>query len=1082
MGKFNLKLVKPVASLAIGAAVLTGSFAVSGAADTAFAKAATVKVSKGKLVSAKSGKAVKGYKSYKGILYKNGKKFTGLYKNTYYKTGKKGTGLYKNVYYKAGKKGSGWVGSGSSKKWYQDGKLLTGLGKNSGKLFIKGKYANGIVTYKGVQKLYKDGVVVKTVVDAAKAINNTTVEVTFAEAQKASDISAGRFKIEGLEVTNAAVKQTDDKVIVLTTAAQTGGKTYTVALDGVKSRTFKGVSNVLPTAITNQTPSLQGIIGKEVTVKTQVEVPAGQSKEGIAVTFNITNSADTSVGNFGKKITAEAFTDANGVASYSYTQYVAGTDDTVEAYPTGNASVKTTAAKVYWGNVARLTLSEVTEGNSLANGAKKVYKIVSAENANGYINIAYKENVNVAPDKLVRTVDVTDANIRNNGAKYPSQVTTGGVQYVKVKLDSKGEATFTLTGTSGTVTPIAFADGKYKDNNVTSNEDTWSGDNKLGATELQAAAAPVTFALNHTQSIDVVAADSANAAADSSLTSNPNGTGKGGRTYTATITGKDGKLAPAGTTAYVTFVKGNYSQDKKVNISTVKGENVTTANENTTFAIKVTGDKGQATFKVTGERDGYATPTVYIENGDKAGLDPADLQKVAETTYFVNATVSKATLKVDDTDKKVAANKPAVFTFQSVDQNGFPYALSYNGLTGRFDVTFEVAARYADVEVNGTTVPQGSTKSITIKAEADGSAKITVKSKGDLSADVTVNASASQVSIGNVSESIQFIKGLDEGAYVSSEVLAKINAATNKDGIEDALEEVDNYRTLSVDEQAYVLNTIFAERNTNKTVSSIFVSTTINTAKTEFAAVITKINADKAEAADYTKAGIDLKGQEVADVNAAVKAAKGAGADLTKAQIQAEINKLAGAASETAAIKTINAGKAEAADYTKAGVDLKGQTVAAVNVAVVAAKGTGADLTKAQIQAEVDKLVEAAAIVTINKGTAVAADYSKAGVDLKGQTVAAVNAAVEAAKKATGKDLTKTDIQTEVDKLASVASLKKINDGSATINDYNAAGVTGVDIYNFDKVKAAVALKKSLNNGKDLTVAEVQDVVTNLPK
>ncbi|OMC81561.1 hypothetical protein BK128_21770, partial [Viridibacillus sp. FSL H7-0596] len=197
MGKFNLKFVKPVASLAIGAAVLTGSFAVSGAADTAFAKAATVKVSKGKLVSAKSGKAVKGYKSYKGVLYKNGKKFTGLYKNTYYKSGKKGTGLYKNVYYKAGKKGSGWVGSGSSKKWYQDGKLLTGLGKNSGKLFIKGKYANGIQTYKGVEKLYKNGVVVKTVVDAAKAINNTTVEVTFAEAQKASDISAGRFKIEG---------------------------------------------------------------------------------------------------------------------------------------------------------------------------------------------------------------------------------------------------------------------------------------------------------------------------------------------------------------------------------------------------------------------------------------------------------------------------------------------------------------------------------------------------------------------------------------------------------------------------------------------------------------------------------------------------------------------------------------------------------------------------------------------------------------------------------------------------------------------------------------------------------------------
>ncbi|OMC77701.1 hypothetical protein BK130_21410, partial [Viridibacillus sp. FSL H8-0123] len=856
MGKFNLKFVKPVASLAIGAAVLTGSFAVSGAADTAFAKAATVKVSKGKLVSAKSGKAVKGYKSYKGVLYKNGKKFTGLYKNTYYKSGKKGTGLYKNVYYKAGKKGSGWVGSGSSKKWYQDGKLLTGLGKNSGKLFIKGKYANGIQTYKGVEKLYKNGVVVKTVVDAAKAINNTTVEVTFAEAQKASDISAGRFKIEGLEVTNAAVKQTDDKVIVLTTAAQTGGKTYTVALDGVKSRTFKGVSNVQATAISHVSPSLQGVIGKEVTVKTQVEVPAGSSKEGIAVTFNITNSADTSNSNFGKKITAEVFTDANGVASYSYTQYVAGTDDVVEAYPTGNASVKTTQAKVYWGNTARLTLSEVTEGNSLANGAKKVYKIVSAENANGYINIAYKENVNVAPDKLVRTVDVTDANIRNNGAKYPSQVTTGGVQFVKVKLDSKGEATFTLTGTSGTVTPIAFADGKFKDS-VTTSETDWSGDNKLGATELQAAAAPVTFALNHTQALDVVGVESANAAGI-----NANGTGQGGRNYTVTVTGKDGKLAPAGTVAYVTFAKGSFSSDKNVYISNVKGENPTKVTEGYSFPIKVTGDKGQATFKLTGVRDGYATPTVYVDNGEKFGvLDTSDLQKVGETTYFVDATVSKATLKVNDEDKKVAANKAAEFTFQSVDQNGFPFAVKYNNLIGQFDVTFEVSARYADVVVayNGTTktVAQGNTESVTVKANSTGEAKISVTSKSQLSADVSVNASASQVSIFNASESIQFIKGLDDGAYVSAEVLAKINAATDKDGIEAALEEVDNYRTLSDSEQAYVVNTIFDKRKGNATVSSIFVSDTINDAPAKApaankAAAIAKADAELAKITQLT--------------------------------------------------------------------------------------------------------------------------------------------------------------------------------------------------------------------------------------
>lgn len=800
MGKFNLKFVKPVASLAIGAAVLTGSFAVSGAADTAFAKAATVKVSKGKLVSAKSGKAVKGYKSYKGILYKNGKKFTGLYKNTYYKTGKKGTGLYKNVYYKAGKKGSGWVGSGSSKKWYQDGKLLTGLGKNSGKLFIKGKYANGIVTYKGVEKLYKDGVVVKTVVDAAKAINNTTVELTFAEAQKASDISAGRFKIEGLDITNAAVKQTDDKVIVLTTAAQTGGKTYTVALDGVKSRTFKGVSNVLPTAITNQTPSLQGIIGKEVTVKTQVDVPAGQSKEGIAVTFNITNSADTSVGNFGKKITAEAFTDANGVASYSYTQYVAGTDDTVEAYPTGNASLKATAAKVYWGNTERLTITEVTTGNALANGSKKVYKVkaqgkdyATAYDANNkalynYVNVAFAENVNVTPDKLVRGASIEDTGISGN-ASYPSQVTTGGVNKVQVKLDANGEATFTVTGSNAAVTPIVFVDAATKDD-------------KLAPTELQAKAATVTFALSHTLGLAVKAEGVQNAAAINVGNANNKGTGEGGRKYTVTVTDKDGKIAPAGTKAYVTFVEGSYSTDKKAYI--LNGTSRVEANKTVRQEIEVKGTKGEATFTLVGDHDAYAAPTVYLENGKEFGLDKADLQTVGETTYFVNAVISNAVLSVVDAAGKdvttLPTTKTAFFNYDSVDQNEFDY---YAG-NGIYEVSYQVTANFADVTVSGTfgskKVYKGTTETVKVLASA-GKAVLKVDSE-NVGSNVTVNASASQVSLPNKTASIAFTKGSQLPAVYTG-VISSID--TDKNTLTFAGYDAIKYSTSSFKNEAGVV-------------------------------------------------------------------------------------------------------------------------------------------------------------------------------------------------------------------------------------------------------------------------------------
>ena len=57
-----------------------------------------------------------------------------------------------------------------------------------------------------------------------------------------------KFAIEGLEITNKVVKQTDAKTVVLTTAAQEGGKEYTVAVNGEELGKFTGVSAVIPTA------------------------------------------------------------------------------------------------------------------------------------------------------------------------------------------------------------------------------------------------------------------------------------------------------------------------------------------------------------------------------------------------------------------------------------------------------------------------------------------------------------------------------------------------------------------------------------------------------------------------------------------------------------------------------------------------------------------------------------------------------------------------------------------------------------------------------------------------------------------
>lgn len=192
----NLKLVKSATALVLGASVLTSAVAVSG--TDASAKT-TYKVTKGGyLVYAKSNNKVSGYKSYKGKLYKNGKKFTGLYKGKYYKSGSKATGTYKSKYYKAGtlftgktasgvyyvkgvkytgktkygyyyKKGVRFTGVTSYGNQYVNGKRVTGEYKgytyNNGKkvtglykekLYKEGKLETGLDLYQ--DKLYKDGV------------------------------------------------------------------------------------------------------------------------------------------------------------------------------------------------------------------------------------------------------------------------------------------------------------------------------------------------------------------------------------------------------------------------------------------------------------------------------------------------------------------------------------------------------------------------------------------------------------------------------------------------------------------------------------------------------------------------------------------------------------------------------------------------------------------------------------------------------------------------------------------------------------------------------------------------------------
>ncbi|WP_409367931.1 S-layer homology domain-containing protein [Lysinibacillus sp. 38-6] len=589
-----------------------------------------------------------------------------------------------------------------------------------------------------------------------KAINATTVEVTFDE--EVENVQALHFLISDLEVKNAAVKQSNKKVVVLTTAAQTADKEYTVSLGEDKIGTFKGIAAVLPEKVSFVTESIQGIYGQQVTVSAKVTVKEGQSAEGIPVTFNIDSNADAAGGQFAKDYVAEAVTNSDGVASYTYTQYnPSNSKDSVTVYATGKANVRAYAS-VYWGNEARLTVKDVTEGSTIANSNTKVYKVTSKENKNGYVAVTFKENVGVTPDKVTNGAKFTDANVYRvntddtltsvgyNGV--PFEVTTGGHQVALVKLNSSGEGNFTLTGADATVTPVVYAgvalDGSgalaLKQPNLT-----------YDGTDLQAVGSTVKFEVNQTAEISLVAKGVQKAAAR-----NVNGgNGFGGREYTVTLKGKDGKVAPKGTTAYIYFDKastGNSnSADHSVTLTpVVDGKETTPVTVNTTNsnrildAIPVTvNEKGEATFVVRGAANDYATPIAVYNNGkDAAVIDSSDAKATGEIVYFGDVVVGASKVKITSaaTGKEVTSivgTDSAVIEYIAVDQNGFKY---YNSTNAAFDSTFTFVDTFANYNVTGGTLVSSENNRKTYKVQAiNGVASLTVSSTSQ----GTVNFTAS---------------------------------------------------------------------------------------------------------------------------------------------------------------------------------------------------------------------------------------------------------------------------------------------------------------------------------------------------
>ena len=501
-------------------------------------------------------------------------------------------------------------------------------------------YSPGTITnYK--ERLDEVAAKVDSLAGKVTAINATTVEVSFDEA--ISDVKALDFTIEGLTITNAAIKQTDAKTIVLTTSAQEGGKVYTVKESDTVIGTFTGISSVIPTAIVLDTKSTHGVVGKEVTVKATVTVPDGQSKAGIPVTFNI----DASNNNLNKDLVAEALTDNNGVATYTYSQYAAY-EDVIVAYPTGNASLRETG-KVYWGVKPILTVASSTTGDA-ANGTVKTYTATYVNELTGnpisgatiYVNFQENMDTPVTNDTNAVATDVT------SGISVTPYQTATTEKFLTLKTNAKGEATFTVSGSNTTATPVVWVDGKGS---------ATTADKRFEATELQTVAeaakfvgAQYTFKFNKTETFDVPV--NGNTVVDN--TTAPNKYFE----YEVEVLKADG-TAYAGGTAVVDIYENIDDSLSTSSNAKIYGEDKVVKLASGAYKLSLDKD-GKAKFKVySNTANTIGTPVVWVDINDATNqtgkLEKEESNAKAGSAVFRDEVLSGAKL----TDSTISSSKGA---------------------------------------------------------------------------------------------------------------------------------------------------------------------------------------------------------------------------------------------------------------------------------------------------------------------------------------------------------------------------------------------------------------------------------------
>ncbi|WP_071393423.1 S-layer homology domain-containing protein [Bacillus tuaregi] len=313
------------------------------------------------------------------------------------------------------------------------------------------------------------------------------------------------------------------------------------------------------------------------------------------------------------------------------------------------------------------------KGNKLKNGEKKTFTATITNPVSGKpvpnaaVNVTFAENIGTDAGSK-RNVVVTDAYGNEEGIPYQADLEDGAVESVVIFTDQHGKATFTISGSNASVTPIVFLDGTNQE------WDTKSGildeilsykDGRFDKNvEFYAEAKTVSFNL---ESYDLsVSAKGTKFAAlaegdwdeEKATHERPNG-----REYTVTVLKEDGKPFAGGTVN----VGINELLDQEPGNDPSKSYLVG-ANKKGIVTLKLDSEgKGKVVLASTADND-FASPIFWLDENGNNVPNTFESSIVGELTNFQLARV-QAEAKLDVKDSGLRENVKD-FEFIILNQSG----------------------------------------------------------------------------------------------------------------------------------------------------------------------------------------------------------------------------------------------------------------------------------------------------------------------------------------------------------------------------------------------------------------------------